>query len=478
MLVVAFSRISDYSRSNYIPILDGNVLVWERQGLIRHTSNLTEFTNIIDETDKLSELFPQSHMRKLLDVDIDHVRSLLSVVRVHHRTARSLDFLGTVLKVVAGTPDASDFRMIKLSESKLIDANNMQVVINTETQKQINQLTSTVNEIIKAKKANLVDTPHLYEALLARNRMLTTEIQNLILTITLARSGIVNPTIFDHNDLKSILNEHPPEVPIVNLMEASSIKVLQSENIVHVLITYPKIKSVCNKIAIYPVSHQHTILQLQDNIIADCDGDVLATSGCTTTNFGAICKVAKGDNCARALYAGSTANCRSQPSDLRTITEVDDGVIIINDSSAKVSADDGPEISIHGTYLITFERSSMINGTQFTNQREMVKKSPAVAGSPLLNIISHDPVLSLPELHLMNTHNLRVISEFKEDLESSDSQANWLISGIILSAAFSCFIVIYHFYKRKMESKKVQEVINKYSVSEAGHELSGGIVNK
>ena len=71
--------------------------------------------------------------------------------------------------------------------------------------------------------------------------MLINEIQNLMLTITLAKANIINPTIFDHDDLKSVLIEHPTEIPIVSLMEASSIKILQSENIVHVIIEYPRI---------------------------------------------------------------------------------------------------------------------------------------------------------------------------------------------------------------------------------------------
>jgi len=63
---------------------------------------------MVDETEKLTESFSQSHMRKLLDVDTDHLRILFS----GHKIARRLDFLGTALKVVAGTPDASDFLKI------------------------------------------------------------------------------------------------------------------------------------------------------------------------------------------------------------------------------------------------------------------------------------------------------------------------------------------------------------------------------
>jgi len=59
-------------------------------------------------------------MRKLLEVDIDHVQNLLSALMIHHRIARSLEFLGTALKVVTGTHDASDLERIKITESQLI----------------------------------------------------------------------------------------------------------------------------------------------------------------------------------------------------------------------------------------------------------------------------------------------------------------------------------------------------------------------
>ena len=85
----------------------------KQRDYLRHSSNLTEFVGILDETAELAELLPQSHMRKLLDVDIDHIRNLLSVIEVHHRMARSLDFLVSALKVIAGTADAVDFQKVR-----------------------------------------------------------------------------------------------------------------------------------------------------------------------------------------------------------------------------------------------------------------------------------------------------------------------------------------------------------------------------
>lgn len=52
--------------------------------------------------------------------------------------ARSLDFLGTILKVVAETPDANDLEKITFKEQQLIDLNNKQIEHNTKVQKNLN----------------------------------------------------------------------------------------------------------------------------------------------------------------------------------------------------------------------------------------------------------------------------------------------------------------------------------------------------
>lgn len=103
--------------------------------------------------------------------------------------------------------------------------------------------------------------------------MLTNQILNLILTFTL---------IFYHDDLRSILNDHHVEVLITSLTEACKIKIVQFENIVHILVAYPKVKFICKKITIFPVSHNHVTLQIQENTIAECNDDIPIISECIT----------------------------------------------------------------------------------------------------------------------------------------------------------------------------------------------------
>lgn len=71
----------------------------------------------------MSEMFPQSHMNKILQVDTNHLRDLLDFLEEHHRVARSLDFLGTILKVVVRTPDPNDLEKIKFKDQQLDNSN-------------------------------------------------------------------------------------------------------------------------------------------------------------------------------------------------------------------------------------------------------------------------------------------------------------------------------------------------------------------
>uniref|UniRef100_A0A0K8TYI4 Retrovirus-related Env polyprotein from transposon gypsy n=1 Tax=Bactrocera latifrons TaxID=174628 RepID=A0A0K8TYI4_BACLA len=145
-----------------IAILLIQTTIWEEFGYLRHTTNLTVYKGIVEETKGLTTQFPLSHMRMLLGADLAHIKVLLTTLDLHHRQARSINVLGTALKVIAGTPDFDDFVNLKFRQQELVDSERHQVEINTRIQEKINKLTETVHHIIKNSKAGQIDTGHLY----------------------------------------------------------------------------------------------------------------------------------------------------------------------------------------------------------------------------------------------------------------------------------------------------------------------------
>jgi len=52
---------------------------------------------------------------------------LVDTLKVSHRHSRSINLLGTALKVVAGTPDLDDWEQIKFRQTQIIDAETKQI---------------------------------------------------------------------------------------------------------------------------------------------------------------------------------------------------------------------------------------------------------------------------------------------------------------------------------------------------------------
>ena len=129
---------------------------------------------------------------------------------------------------------------------------------------------------MKFTKYKQIETGHLYETLLARNRIVISELEMIMLSITLAKIQIINPALLDSKDLNYILNEHSPSITIADLMEVAFINVLLDYKFVHFIIKYPDPTLVCKKIILHPVQHNDTILHFgRDNNVADCGNKIV-----------------------------------------------------------------------------------------------------------------------------------------------------------------------------------------------------------
>lgn len=112
-----------------------------------------------------------------------------------------------------------------------------------------------------------------------------------------------------------------------------------------------------------------------------------------------------------------------------------DGIIIINENTLRVSADDGSEITMNETHIVTFQFSTINNGTKYMNLRKILNRKPGIAGSPLLNIVSHNPVLSVPQPFDMIIFG------------SSKTSKTKIIAGEALSVILSGFIIIWSIHR-------------------------------
>lgn len=350
-------------------------------------------------------------------------------------------------------------------------------MINTRTQEQINALTSTVNELLKEAKKEKIDTAHLFEILLTRNRIMITEIQNIMLAITLAKIKVVNPVIIDDEGLKSILVGPITDIAITELMKVSTVKVIQHNDVIHFIIKYPRVKFLCRKVLIFPVVHNGVVLQINENTVVECKSGILAVNNCEATTTSTFCRLTTNTTCALQLHTGGTAHCNTQPSHLNASTIVDDGVIIINDSPTRIAIDETPEKNVSGTYLVTFEDHVFLNGTKYVNRMSRLEKAPGIAASPLLNITGHETILSLPYLHRLNNQNLQTIDEIKEELTTVTSRTLAFILGLGVAALISGLAFLWQYKKKTRALHEINLVVKDMATNEDDRVSKGGVVN-
>jgi len=141
------------------------------------------------------------------------------------------------LKAIAGTPDFDDWEKIKFKQNQLIESESKQIEINTKSQTSLNDVSRAIKKILKPD----AEVEHFSATILAKNRLIITNLEDLILTVTLAKINLISI------DIKELSNEQLTNTSITDLLEVSHIKAFQKSELLYFLIKYPKPLLSCKK---------------------------------------------------------------------------------------------------------------------------------------------------------------------------------------------------------------------------------------
>jgi len=182
---------------------------------------------------------------------------------------------------------------------------------------------------------------HLLEIILATNKIVITDLENIVMGLALAKLNIVSPAILDSYDIGEFKDRQPANISLKEI-EVSSISVFQNSDILHFLTKFPSHKLVCKKITVYPDQHHNKILDFENgNLVAECPGRNLNIGHCKTTVGATFCRKLKNGTCAQQLVSGAIAHCSTLPGHLDPVTVVDHGTLILNEANMTITDDQG-----------------------------------------------------------------------------------------------------------------------------------------
>lgn len=153
---------------------------------------------------------------------------------------------------------------------------------------------------------------------------------------------------------------------INNILQTSNISIFQKEDVIYFLIKVPFIKQYCSFLQVSPVIHDNAIVKVSTQHAAKCDDMIIPVTTCMNTGNGRICRETK-DPCLIQRLNNNSASCPTESADhVLDLVVISDGMLILNNVPPTL-INEGYNITVKGTLLVTFSERVIVNGTEYSS---------------------------------------------------------------------------------------------------------------
>lgn len=410
--------IMDYSNARLITIQNGIARRQNGTFKIIHSIDITQYKNLtLDIEYLLDKNVTYNHpLRPFIRQQINDINGILNRLSPS-RKQRSIDFIGSAWKWIAGTPDSHDFEVLEQKIGNILENNNRQLIINRLVSERISEITNVTNEIIKRKKEGWNDeTANNLERKLI---LIEKELKNIELAIPWAKADIINTFILSEIEIEEINNIFKNyNIPVYNIEELltfGSVKIVTNKKEILYILSIPiTMKDVCNVYLAKAVKSRNLIDKIEYQNILQCNNSIFAIKDkCKKYYDLTICHrnnliELRDDFCITSLFKNRIGNCTQVNNEhVPAVEEIGTDLILLNQYQGTISLN--KEMTyLNGTYLIKHFNSTIeIDGRQYYS-KEITGNKPLPA---FLQPKSFDErveeVISLELLKQLNTKNIK-----------------------------------------------------------------------
>ena len=336
----------DLKNKKFLLLEDTDVYLYEKSEFLYHIFNVSEIMHRYESLEYAT--FRRTHQDVINE---NRILTLMEQLNEHAKNKRSLDFLGNIIKWIAGTPDNDDLIEIKQHLNEIIDNNNQQRVINSQFDQILNRL----------------DPSAISKSLIIQETL--RELEILFDTIISAKTGNFLSKSLNLNDVKKIINHLKIQIPILNVMEYSNIHVGRINKTFIIIYKYPLVTQKCILYNIVPLSYMHGNLRL-DTFIAKCNNNFVRVKDCKTFIGTSICKIEKPDECNTNLIINNiTGGCNTIAENNEPIQTFSFGNIILDGTHVI-----NKNTTVNGIKHIQFNDSIIIDNQTYYNIENKIQE--------------------------------------------------------------------------------------------------------
>lgn len=192
--IVAALHVFKYD-APVIPLQQG--IVWRVNGVFKlvHVIDLRELQQVIDKTTSEASLITDGRIGALVCHYLQEATNgIAKMTATTHRKPRSINWLGSAWKWVAGSPDASDWNSILQSQDNVIKNSNQQIRINTRLFDVTHDSLRKLDDVVT--RVNAIDGDvHVATVLLHKAMILVNQVNEITRACQLAKTGVVNTNL-------------------------------------------------------------------------------------------------------------------------------------------------------------------------------------------------------------------------------------------------------------------------------------------
>lgn len=433
-----------------ISIREGNGNIISGHFKLIHQIDLSCYEDVLSRIQmEIKDISSTSLLKPQLAYQVNETHKLLGELKYHKSKAkRSINWIGSAWKWIAGSPDASDWDTILSSQNRLIDNNNEQYKINNAITQRIHQILKQHNEIQLHLEGNADDV--FQQTMFNRLQLLKEEVKEIVRAVQLAKGGIINSNLLDKEEINRLVNEIET-LPYYNEIEAiehAEPTMLMRDMMILYVISIPK----TNGEAFHHVKLRSTIknnkqIHLEySEILLNQHRIYAITSQCKNRRETTICGLNQlqelnEDHCINQLMKGFNAGCEFSFNEKEIIEPVNQNTIFLNNFNGTLKHNDSVK-HLYGNFLIQYQNETLeIKGWTFTNRE--IKTSQILPPVLLTNITERGVRLNLEYLHNLHQKSISLLDKLTIDYENSNTTDIGIIIIIIIAIILFIARIVY-----------------------------------
>lgn len=389
----------------------------------------------------IQHLPQNSSLKPQLTQQTQQIVKLLTELKGHApKSKRSINWLGSAWKWIAGSPDASDWDEILKSQNQIVENNNEQYKINNALMETSQQILNEYNKIIRHLNEN--SRENFEQITFNRLLIIKEEIKEIVRAAQLAKGEIINTNLLNKEEINRVIAEIET-LPYSNEIEAieyaKPIMLAKGSSILYVM-SIPKTSRIdYDHILIRSTIKENKQIHLEyQELLANQNKLFGIIAKCRTFKETIICetnqlKEINNNHCINQLMKGQHAKCDYQINTGKIIESLNENTIFLNNFNGNLTHNNSIQ-HLEGNILIQYYNETLeIDNKTFSNGE--VKMSQILPPILQNNITEKSIKIDLSYLHNLHLRNVakleRLVVNHKTSIFVNIGIAITVILGIL-----------------------------------------------